>query len=211
MLKRKNAFAGSNSFFHVSWSQKCKSAQLLFPSQTEYARFENGRFVYRINRSPMCEYMINFIHKLKHLPEKYMMNSVLENFTILLVTVLPLSSWGRPSWWGKTARWPGQGRWPGCWSITIWIHSIQGKHGLRSIEETGFHWAGLSFSKLGKTRIQMGSKNYGPYILNSSCTLERCGELLKYLKTCKSLTPRLRPRSVKSGSLRIEPRHEYFL
>lgn len=55
-------------------------------SQTEYARFENGRFVYRISRSPMCEYMINFVHKLKHLPEKYMMNSVLENFTILLVS-----------------------------------------------------------------------------------------------------------------------------
>lgn len=58
------------------------------PPQTEYARLENGRFVYRIHRSPMCEYMINFIHKLKHLPEKYMMNSVLENFTIL--QVLPL-------------------------------------------------------------------------------------------------------------------------
>jgi len=29
--------------------------------------------------------MINFIHKLKDLPEKYMMNSVLENFTILQV------------------------------------------------------------------------------------------------------------------------------
>ncbi|CAO2606723.1 Transcriptional enhancer factor TEF-3, partial [Lemmus lemmus] len=40
---------------------------------------------YRIHRSPLCEYMINFIHKLKHLPEKYMMNSVLENFTILQV------------------------------------------------------------------------------------------------------------------------------
>lgn len=53
--------------------------------QTEYPRYENGRFVYRIHRSPMCEYMINFIHKLKHLPEKYMMNSVLENFTILQV------------------------------------------------------------------------------------------------------------------------------
>ncbi|XP_046890960.1 transcriptional enhancer factor TEF-1-like isoform X2 [Hypomesus transpacificus] len=59
--------------------------QVVEKVETEYARFENGRFVYRLNRSPMCEYMINFIHKLKHLPEKYMMNSVLENFTILLV------------------------------------------------------------------------------------------------------------------------------
>ncbi|XP_069720908.1 transcriptional enhancer factor TEF-3 isoform X4 [Phaenicophaeus curvirostris] len=50
---------------------------------TEYARYENGHYSYRIHRSPLCEYMINFIHKLKHLPEKYMMNSVLENFTIL--------------------------------------------------------------------------------------------------------------------------------
>ena len=55
--------------------------------QTEYARFDGGRFVYRINRSPMCEYMVSFIHRLKHLPEKFMMNSVLENFTILQVCV----------------------------------------------------------------------------------------------------------------------------
>ena len=46
---------------------------------------ENNRYVYRIQRSPMCEYMVNFIYKLKQLPEKYMMNSVLENFTILQV------------------------------------------------------------------------------------------------------------------------------
>lgn len=73
---------------------KCKKyTQTSFPLQTEYARFENGRFVYRINRSPMCEYMINFIHKLKHLPEKYMMNSVLENFTILLVMLVSLLVW----------------------------------------------------------------------------------------------------------------------
>ncbi|CAG0880193.1 unnamed protein product [Cyprideis torosa] len=59
--------------------------QVVEKLETEYSRFENGRFVYRIHRSPMCDYMINFIHKLKHLPEKYMMNSVLENFTILQV------------------------------------------------------------------------------------------------------------------------------
>uniref|UniRef100_A0A8C2LS33 Transcriptional enhancer factor TEF-5 n=1 Tax=Cricetulus griseus TaxID=10029 RepID=A0A8C2LS33_CRIGR len=59
--------------------------QVVEKVETEYARLENGRFVYRIHRSPMCEYMVNFIHKLKHLPEKYMMNSVLENFTILQV------------------------------------------------------------------------------------------------------------------------------
>ncbi|KAK2180084.1 hypothetical protein NP493_457g05014 [Ridgeia piscesae] len=59
--------------------------QVVEKVETEYAHYENGHFVYRIHRSPMCEYMINFIHKLKHLPEKYMMNSVLENFTILQV------------------------------------------------------------------------------------------------------------------------------
>ena len=53
--------------------------------QTEFARYENGRYMYRSNRSEMCEYMVNFILKLKHLPEKFMMNSVLENFTILQV------------------------------------------------------------------------------------------------------------------------------
>lgn len=59
--------------------------QVVEKVETEYSRLENSRFVYRIHRSPMCEYMINFIQKLKHLPERYMMNSVLENFTILQV------------------------------------------------------------------------------------------------------------------------------
>ncbi|KAL0272726.1 UNVERIFIED_CONTAM: hypothetical protein PYX00_005589 [Menopon gallinae] len=77
----------SNENMTITCSTKVCSfgKQVVEKVETEYARFENGRFVYRINRSPMCEYMINFIHKLKHLPEKYMMNSVLENFTILQV------------------------------------------------------------------------------------------------------------------------------
>ena len=60
--------------------------QVVEKVETEFSSYENGRYVYRIHRSPMCEYMINFIHKLKHLPEKFMMNSVLENFTILQVS-----------------------------------------------------------------------------------------------------------------------------
>ncbi|XP_021373611.1 transcriptional enhancer factor TEF-1-like isoform X1 [Mizuhopecten yessoensis] len=77
----------SNENMTITCSTKVCSfgKQVVEKVETEYPRFESGRFVYRIHRSPMCEYMINFIHKLKHLPEKYMMNSVLENFTILQV------------------------------------------------------------------------------------------------------------------------------
>ncbi|XP_051946884.1 transcriptional enhancer factor TEF-5-like isoform X2 [Xyrauchen texanus] len=98
-LNNSNVQDGAGSFYGVS-SQYSSSEnmtitvstkvcsfgkQVVEKVETEYARVEGGRYVYRIHRSPMCEYMINFIHKLKHLPEKYMMNSVLENFTILQV------------------------------------------------------------------------------------------------------------------------------
>uniref|UniRef100_T1GNE9 YAP binding domain-containing protein n=1 Tax=Megaselia scalaris TaxID=36166 RepID=T1GNE9_MEGSC len=43
--------------------------QVVEKVETEFSRVENGRFVYRTHKSPMCEYMINFIQKLKHLPE----------------------------------------------------------------------------------------------------------------------------------------------
>lgn len=64
--------------------------------QTERAQLEDGRFVYRLLRSPMCEYLVNFLHKLRQLPERYMMNSVLENFTILQVI-----RWG----WARAGTW----------------------------------------------------------------------------------------------------------
>ncbi|CAB4065342.1 TEAD [Lepeophtheirus salmonis] len=77
----------SNDNMTIQCSTKVCSfgKQVVEKLETEVGKFENGRFLYKIHRSPMCEYMINFIHKLKHLPEKYMMNSVLENFTILQV------------------------------------------------------------------------------------------------------------------------------
>lgn len=78
----------SNENMAIKCSTKVCSfgKQVVEKLETEFAKpDQNGRFVYKIQRSPMCEYMINFILKLKHLPEKYMMNSVLENFTILQV------------------------------------------------------------------------------------------------------------------------------
>lgn len=47
---------------------------------------ENGKILYEFSRSPMCDYMINFLTKLSNLPEAYMMNTVLENFSILQVS-----------------------------------------------------------------------------------------------------------------------------
>lgn len=45
----------------------------------------NGHHSFKINRSPMCEFMIQFIRKLRQLPRVSQMNSVLENFTVLQV------------------------------------------------------------------------------------------------------------------------------
>jgi len=64
------------------------STNTTFVFQTEYSQPDVCPFTYRIDRSPMCEYLVNFIHKLKHLPKKFMMNSVLENFTILQVRII---------------------------------------------------------------------------------------------------------------------------
>jgi transcriptional enhancer factor len=78
--------SNENMTIQVSTKVCSFGKQVVEKLETEFAKPDaNGRFVYKIQRSTMCEYMINFIHKLKHLPEKYMMNSVLENFTILQV------------------------------------------------------------------------------------------------------------------------------
>lgn len=85
----------SNENIVITCSTKVCSfgKQVVEKVETEYSRLESSRFIYRIQRSPMCEYMINFIQKLKGLPERYMMNSVLENFTILQVRFGTQSTW----------------------------------------------------------------------------------------------------------------------
>lgn len=89
-----------------SWGDPCVSQSPSFLLcapilvQTERAQLEDGRFVYRLLRSPMCEYLVNFLHKLRQLPERYMMNSVLENFTILQVMHWGWAGVGALMWWG---------------------------------------------------------------------------------------------------------------
>ena len=87
--------------------------QVVEKLETEFAKPDpSGRFIYKIQRSPMCEYMINFIHKLKHLPEKYMMNSVLENFTILQVSSILKVIWYLCSYASRYAM-------PSFWALFI--------------------------------------------------------------------------------------------
>ena len=88
--------SNENMTIQVSTKVCSFGKQVVEKLETEYASLQNGRFLYKIARSPMCEYMINFIHKLKHLPEKYMMNSVLENFTILQVRSSYFNLYNKP-------------------------------------------------------------------------------------------------------------------
>jgi len=48
-------------------------------------RDQYDQFVYRFDRTPLCEYMVQFIQKLRSLPNAYMMNSVLEVSIIFMV------------------------------------------------------------------------------------------------------------------------------
>lgn len=91
-----NSYFGFSSHFEtidaykdITCSTKAYSYGKLVVEKNDkmYAKFNdlNGRYTYDINRSPMCEFMINFIKKLRQLPNEHMMNSVLENFTVLQV------------------------------------------------------------------------------------------------------------------------------
>ena len=63
--------------------------------ETETSKMDSntGRYICKFDKSPVCEYMVNFIHKLKHLPDPEMINTVLENFTIQKVLELEVDEY----------------------------------------------------------------------------------------------------------------------
>jgi transcriptional enhancer factor len=84
-----NIFESSESMTISCSTKVCSFGnQVVEKVETENARYEsNGRYIYHIENSPMCEYMITFINKLKQLPDKSLKNSVLENFSISQVNL----------------------------------------------------------------------------------------------------------------------------
>lgn len=98
-----NSFFGFSSQFetidlykHITCSTKACSYGLQVVEKVEkiYGAFNNanGRYIYETNRSPMCEFMVQFIKRLRQLPRVSQMNSVLENFTVLQVITSGSSS-----------------------------------------------------------------------------------------------------------------------
>jgi len=102
-IEDQNSYFGFSSHFEtvdpyksITCSTKACSYGLQVVEKVEkiYGTFNstNGRYSYNIGRSPMCEFMIQFIRKLRQLPRASQMNSVLENFTVLQVITVESSS-----------------------------------------------------------------------------------------------------------------------
>lgn len=70
----------SNRPIHISTRLCSFGKQVLEKVEiSEYPqRDQYDQFVYRFDRSPLCDYMVQFIQKLRSLPNTYLMNSVLE-------------------------------------------------------------------------------------------------------------------------------------
>ena len=72
--------------------------------QVEDAIPENNSFVYYFNQSPMCDYMVHFLEKLKALDSLDKMDKVLENFSVLQVRAGPGRDEGKDAWDGEERR-----------------------------------------------------------------------------------------------------------
>ena len=86
-------FYGVTTRYESSESRVVKNAnkvcsfgkQVVEKIQVEFPVSEGDVYRYYLDRSPMCDYMISFVDKLNALESPDMMNSVLENFSVLQV------------------------------------------------------------------------------------------------------------------------------
>uniref|UniRef100_A0A183BP56 TEA domain-containing protein n=1 Tax=Globodera pallida TaxID=36090 RepID=A0A183BP56_GLOPA len=88
-----DSFYESSDKFDITVSTKVCSfgnevvekVEIYSPIDEEEEARCSGVWHFRLEKSPMCEYMVRFISELKKLPQPSMMNSVLENFTVLQI------------------------------------------------------------------------------------------------------------------------------
>jgi len=84
-------FFGMNSKYHSPKSTSIKSSFKLFKQgkpvlekvQVEYPMIDNGGFCYFFNRSPLCDYMIGFIERLKAIETREELNEAVHDFAVL--------------------------------------------------------------------------------------------------------------------------------
>nr|WLO57497.1 TEAD conserved 2 [Halisarca dujardinii] len=83
-------FQSLHDFHSIQCSTKVQSFEkvVLEKVETERPQYQAGRFLYRMIRSPMCEYMVGFTQRLKPFAEKFNMQCFLDCFTILQVVTV---------------------------------------------------------------------------------------------------------------------------